>query len=536
MVRHGKAPEQPPPPPDNPAPSRPTGPISAITGKPVFDFPEVFDESSGKTATPSSAPSDPAATSFSKWITGPSSLLEPSSRTSDQPSSVAGPSTVPANPSATADRLRPLDIIDERIEATIKSNRRVDRILAAASVDEPVRGPIPAPQKEELPEIIDIPRLKIPPVTFPLGASPPPGGWGAGRRQLSSRSSRSRGSIQTFYGNSEARITEAALELPRNEEAVFLGETGGSRGSGLFCRVETPIRRRIIQEDPVMTCDLMLKRKQRCVYYLKRRDVRRMWKNIDMRDKEQLKRTFWKLRFIPSERDLDLYSLHRLRNFLLEYGFESTAAGQKRVLIFKLSSQVNHACPSCANAEFMVDSQTSIISVSVARELAVNEEVLFHYGRGKLPCCVCKDLTAREVVGSAVNMLYRESAKLFWHSDSELVDNVPNIQERGPRNLAREYIEAQKTVFKANVNTKKDRLKAFVGSTREKSTSVFSKSHLEQTFKSPQWARKLFKKDAVEVNVEAAESTEAVQPTEAGRTPGAQSESRPVTPLPSHPI
>lgn len=367
-------------------------------------------------------------------------------------------------------------------------------------------------EKEELPEIIDIPRLRTPPLIIPDLLASAPGGFAT--RGGHQRSASSRGSFPTFYGNAEARMLERTLGLPQNETAVWIGETGAARGSGLFCKVQNPLRRILIEEPYVMACDLTLKIKRRLVHYLQYSDVRGMWHKISLQQKRRLKEVFWKLRFIPSTGPLNWYSLHRLRNFLLEYGFQSTSKGQKRVLVFKLASQVNHACQYCANSEFSIDCTSSLMAVHATRELEQGEEVLFHYGRGNLPCCVCKKVTTGEVIGSFKNSFYKGCSKRFWHGDEDIFFTRPTEGEPKPRDLAKQHWQTKKTTWGTRVTRGKDRVKAMAQSASAKSTVVFANPQLEQKFKSPQWAKKLFKKDAVEVGVEPAEEAHIAEPIE----------------------
>lgn len=368
------------------------------------------------------------------------------------------------------------------------------------------------PVKEELPEIIYIPRLRTPPLIIPpRPASAPDRLATRGGHQ---RSASSRGSFPTFYGNSEARMLERTLQLPQNEEAVWIGETGAARGSGLFCRVQNPLRRLLIDEPYVMACDLSVKIKRRFVYYLQYSEVRRMWRRIPIQQKRRLKEVFWKLRFVPSTGLLNWYSLHRLRNFLLEYGFVSTSKGQKRVLVFKLASQVNHACRYCANAEFSIDCTSSCIRVSATRELDRGQEVLFHYGRGKLPCCVCKEVTTGEVIRSFKNSFYKGCSKQFWRGDEDIFFTRPTEGQPKPLDLAKQHWQTKRTVWGSRVTRGKNRVKAMAESANAKTTVVFANPQLEQKLKPPEWAKKLFKKDAIEVGVEPAEEAHAAEPIE----------------------
>lgn len=441
-------------------------PLTPIIGPSIPASAATAGPSTVTDSVPAAAPDSPAATgrrsvSFATEITGPSAKA-------------AGPSETPSK----------LDL--------------AGRILAADNVASMPVAPRPGGQStsnDEDSKVITIPRLHTPSAALPQGLSSPLECVSGSRHK---RSSSSQG---TYYGISEARLAESILDMPLNEDAVFPGETGGSRGGGLFCREQTPSRRRIIYESHAIACDLVRKRKRRCVFHLELRDVQIMWESFSVRDKEQLKKSFWKLRFIPSRGKLGLFSLRRLRSFLLEYGFESHG-GRKRVLIYKLASQINHACIVCANAEFIVDGKDSTISISVIKELNAGDEIMINYGRSGLPCCVCNGVTTMEVVGSTINKLHKSCTKPFWHGEEESVPNVHNMQERGPRSLARSLIETKKEGIKRSFGENKDYFEVLIRSTGKKVMDVFSKSTLEQTLKTPKWARKLFKKDTNDVSVE----------------------------------
>jgi hypothetical protein len=216
------------------------------------------------------------------------------------------------------------------------------------------------------------------------------------------------------------------LRLPKNEQAVYIDETGGSRGLGVFALQDIALRRRVIHEYYVLSCNLggpLGMRKKR--FYS--RDIASMWDSLSVAEKDRLKQRFWKLRFIPSEGKPGYYATSRLKNFLREYGFFK-AGGQKKVLVYRVASRINHACSACANAEWVVDSSDCSISIRVTRHMKAGEEILIHYGRtrGDLKCCICESMATKEKIGSTWDRFLRWSSRLFWHGNEEKISRIEN--------------------------------------------------------------------------------------------------------------
>lgn len=290
------------------------------------------------------------------------------------------------------------------------------------------------------------------------------------------------------------------LRLPKNEDAVCIGETGGSRGLGVFALEDIPLRRRVIHEYYALGCKLGgpagLRKKR---FY--RRDIVSMWEGLSDKEKERLQQRFWKLRFIPSKGKPGLYSRSRLRNFLREYGFYK-AGGEKKVLVYRVASRINHACRSCANAEWVVDSSDCSISIRVTRHMMAGEEILIHYGRskGNLACCMCDSLKAKEKLGSTWDRFLRWSSRLIWKGEEEQIRKIK--RQAGPGSDD----EMQVRLLAAQEREGREK-----GGEADRRSSE-NQSLLDGRHKPLRWAKRAFKrKMEVVVNVEAVHPIQTVE-------------------------
>lgn len=246
---------------------------------------------------------------------------------------------------------------------------------------------------------------------------------------------------------------------------------------------------------------------------LPRANIKIMWDSIGYLEKDDLKQGFWKLRFVSDRGNPEIYSSRRLQSFMREYGFLKTG-GQRRVLVYRLASRINHACRTCANAEYTVDSEDGRISITVNKEVHRGEEIMINYGRssGQLACCVCSTSKARDKIGSAVDDTCRWLSGLFWSGQKEFIGD-PNdvINETLPPediiNLLKEQAKMDREIYRAESAKKREEKAKRKEARAERRESSDASSLLGRT-------KGLFKQRGrmVQVNVSLVDPVDPVQP------------------------
>ncbi|KAF4968488.1 hypothetical protein FSARC_4133 [Fusarium sarcochroum] len=127
-------------------------------------------------------------------------------------------------------------------------------------------------------------------------------------------------------------------------------ETGTSYGVGLIAERDLPRKHNIIEnEPPILSCH---------------------FKAVGNKY----------LRKIPTGRQLSLREQGNLQNLVRDYAFNDPQG--RWALIFELTSHINHACMSCASAQFTVDPEYPYeITVTLVRDVQKDEEVFIHYNK-----------------------------------------------------------------------------------------------------------------------------------------------------------
>jgi predicted RNA-binding Zn-ribbon protein involved in translation (DUF1610 family) len=111
---------------------------------------------------------------------------------------------------------------------------------------------------------------------------------------------------------------------------------------------------------------------------------------MDVDQREELTRTFAPLRNMPTRRNLNIIQKRRLRKFKRNYAFQDPMG--TRALIYGLASHINHACPDCAQAIFLVEAKNPHeITVRLQKNVRADEEIFIHYGKSRLnfDCPLC---------------------------------------------------------------------------------------------------------------------------------------------------
>ncbi|KAJ4271752.1 hypothetical protein NW762_000458 [Fusarium torreyae] len=143
------------------------------------------------------------------------------------------------------------------------------------------------------------------------------------------------------------------LETPRPSSQPNGGairDTGTSRGIGLVAQQDLPRQHRIIEkEDPILSCHF---------------------------------RSIGKKTLSPSEERI-------LQDLVRDYAFQEPEGRME--LIFESTSHINHACMTCANAQFVISPiYPHDVTVALIRDVKEGEEVFIHYNKPvRFPCAVC---------------------------------------------------------------------------------------------------------------------------------------------------
>lgn len=171
--------------------------------------------------------------------------------------------------------------------------------------------------------------------------------------------------------------------LPTGLAAVTIKDTNTPRELGVFVNVDLPSRHKVIVEDPIISC----------IHWRQRKGVRTIgeeWLKLKPRVRADLRNTFKRLSVVKSEETMSPSDRKKLEGFMEDYAFWD--GRMSNAYIYKLVSHINHACPSCANAQHWVDSQDpNCISIRLVRNVKAGEELFIHYGKTNLSfrCAVC---------------------------------------------------------------------------------------------------------------------------------------------------
>lgn len=169
-----------------------------------------------------------------------------------------------------------------------------------------------------------------------------------------------------------------------NLNAIEIQETGTNRRLGVFAVQDWPKGHKIIIEDPAISC----------IHWHGQRTISKEWQKLSTTKQQELQSCFRKLRYLPigSKKPLQKKDRQRLERFVKDYAFWDPR--RSKAHIFKLTSHINHACISCANAQHWTDSASPFsMTVTLVRPVKAGEEIFVHYNRSNISfsCAVCPD-------------------------------------------------------------------------------------------------------------------------------------------------
>ncbi|TQV99732.1 SETdomain-containing protein [Cordyceps javanica] len=211
--------------------------------------------------------------------------------------------------------------------------------------------------------------------------------------------------VDTRLPQSRANMLRAVAEaraLEQNFDILYVHETGTYRRLGVFAGRDLSKGRKIIAEYPTFSCFHWNKGKRTAVDE---------WLSLSHRHRESMRVWFRKLRkmahggndtFVKKDKK-------RLNQFITDYAFLDPQ--RERAHIYRLSSYINHACRSCANAQFWVDgAHPNCINVSLVRDVKDGDEIFIFYNRPNLRfgCAVCQQW---QPLGNMVGAFFRNLCK-----------------------------------------------------------------------------------------------------------------------------
>ncbi|OAQ98062.1 hypothetical protein LLEC1_03009 [Akanthomyces lecanii] len=173
-------------------------------------------------------------------------------------------------------------------------------------------------------------------------------------------------------------------ELQRNLEVLKIHETNTNRKLGVVARRSLPKGYRIIYEPATFSCYQWGSGKRTAV---------EEWSELSSEHRRHMRLLHTVLRKVPDggkdafkERDK-----RRLESFISDYAFSDPQ--RDRAHIYELTCYINHACSTCANAEFWVDSDwPNSITVKLVRDVKKNDEIFICYHKPSLyfGCALCR--------------------------------------------------------------------------------------------------------------------------------------------------
>ncbi|KAM5355731.1 hypothetical protein ACJ41O_002377 [Fusarium nematophilum] len=172
--------------------------------------------------------------------------------------------------------------------------------------------------------------------------------------------------------------------LSQNLDAVVILSTHDHRNLGLFATQDFPARHKIIVERPLVSCIHF------CQQYGKVKNIYKVWTRLTHQRRRELTLAFTPLRKIPVEKTLSISNQLKLEKFIEDYAFWDP--NRSRAHVFRLTSHINHACTSCANAQHWTDLDfPNYMTVTLVKPVQTGDEIFIHYGKRRMGfgCAVC---------------------------------------------------------------------------------------------------------------------------------------------------
>ncbi|KAJ3496279.1 hypothetical protein NLG97_g2773 [Lecanicillium saksenae] len=184
---------------------------------------------------------------------------------------------------------------------------------------------------------------------------------------------------------SEVRAKAKPTTRPdRNFGVLYIHETETKRKLGVFAGFSLPKGHRIICERPAFSC----------IQWKGKKTAKEEWLKLSLQQRLEMRVWFRKLRTLALG-GTDTFTKSdkkQLEAFVSDYAFWDPQRAKAH--IYRLTSHINHACRSCANAELWVDSEDpNKINVKLVRDVEKDGEIFIFYNKKKLPfgCALCPE-------------------------------------------------------------------------------------------------------------------------------------------------
>lgn len=205
---------------------------------------------------------------------------------------------------------------------------------------------------------------------------------------------------QNSYVAEDKSLHTADMRL-RNFDVVYIGDTGTARGLGVFASHNLSKGHKIIVEKPAISC----------IHFKQHKTAAAEWQKLPVSKQQELVSRFRKLKGVPvgTRVPLDKKQIKRLESFIGDYGFSDPNRG--RAHVFSLTSHINHACRSCANAQHWTDGiEGNHMTVKLIKDVSAGDEIFVHYNRTKLGfgCAVCPADSAVDRITAFTNSSKRK--------------------------------------------------------------------------------------------------------------------------------
>lgn len=170
--------------------------------------------------------------------------------------------------------------------------------------------------------------------------------------------------------------------LSKNCDILSIRHTGTKRAVGVFAQSDLPSGYIIISEPPALSC----------VHWKQgKRTVSEEWLKLSHKQRETLRMWFRKLQKVAHGGNDSFKSddKKRLEKFISNYAFSDPQ--RDRAHIYALGSHINHACRTCANAQYWIDStQPNRITVRTVKSVKAGDEIFICYNkRVSYRCPLC---------------------------------------------------------------------------------------------------------------------------------------------------
>jgi hypothetical protein len=169
---------------------------------------------------------------------------------------------------------------------------------------------------------------------------------------------------------------------PHNENILVLKPARNPKcGLGVFTKYACPSRTKIIDEAPLVSSIFWGQRHGK-------RDIAKVWEEaLNDISRDLIRARFQQLRDVPDLPTRKHKDRKKLERFVEQYAFWDTS--RTKAHIYWWTSMINHACVTCANAEFWITPERAV--VRLVKPLAADEELFIHYNRAGLAfgCAVC---------------------------------------------------------------------------------------------------------------------------------------------------